>query len=130
MKANEFGLYIRKLRNEKEMTIRQLELYSGVSNSYLSQLENGKRGIPSPDIIKKISNGLKVDYNDLMIKAGYMDKELTSRKEIDSLSDEEVDEELKEFMSKLKVWYKNAPENKREELRLMRNMLDFFDSDE
>ena len=72
MKANEFGTYIRRLRNKRGMTIRQLELYSGVSNSYLSQLENGKRGIPSPDIIKKLSTGLRVDYEELMIKAGYM----------------------------------------------------------
>jgi len=72
MKANEFGTYIKRLRNKRGMTIRQLELYSGVSNSYLSQLENGKRGIPSPDIIKKLSTGLRVDYEELMIKAGYM----------------------------------------------------------
>src|SRR5690625_3565746 len=72
MKANELGTYIRRLRNKRGMTIRQLELYSGVSNSYLSQLEYGKRGIPSPDIIKKLSTGLRVDYEELMIKAGYM----------------------------------------------------------
>lgn len=74
MKANNFGLYIRKLRNDREMTIRQLELYSGVSNSYLSQLENGKRGIPSPKILEKLSKGLKVPYNELLIKAGYADE--------------------------------------------------------
>lgn len=74
MKANEFGTYIKRLRNKRGMTIRQLELYSGVSNSYLSQLENGKRGIPSPDIIKKLSTGLRVDYEELMIKAGYMEE--------------------------------------------------------
>lgn len=74
MKANEFGKYIRKLRNDRELTIRQLELYSSVSNSYLSQLENGKRGIPSPDILKKLSKGLKHPYNDLLEKAGYIDE--------------------------------------------------------
>lgn len=74
MKANEFGKYIRELRNNRELTIRQLELYSGVSNSYLSQLENGKRGIPSPDILKKLSKGLKHPYNDLLEKAGYIDE--------------------------------------------------------
>lgn len=74
MKAKDFGKYIRKLRNDRELTIRQLELYSGVSNSYLSQLENGKRGTPSPEIIKKLAKGLKIPYNNLLEKAGYLDE--------------------------------------------------------
>ncbi|ONK21193.1 immunity repressor protein [Bacillus sp. VT-16-64] len=74
MKAKEFGEYIRKIRKNKKMTIRQLELYSGVSNSYLSQLENGKRGIPSADIIKKLAPPLGVSQTELMIKAGYIDE--------------------------------------------------------
>ena len=126
MKANEFGSFIRKLRKEREMTIRQLELYSGVSNSYLSQLENGKRGIPSPDIIKKISKGLKVDYNDLMIKAGYMEKKHTSDKDVGLMSDDEIDEEIKEIMKEVDVWYKNEPEDKREKLEMLRKIIKTF----
>lgn len=121
MKANEFGSFIRKLRNEKEMTIRQLELYSGVSNSYLSQLENGKRGIPSPDIIKKLSKGLKVDYNELMIQAGYMDR--------DNQFSETYDPEFIKFMDEVKVWYKNEPKTKEEKLRIMRKMFEVFKED-
>jgi len=126
MKANEFGSFIRKLRKEREMTIRQLELYSGVSNSYLSQLENGKRGIPSPDIIKKISKGLKVDYNDLMIKAGYMEEKQITDKDIGLMSDEEIDEEIKEIMKEVDVWYKNEPEDKREKLEMLRKIIKTF----
>src|SRR5690625_7281715 len=100
------------------MNIRQLKLYSGVSNSYLSQLENGKRGIPSPDIIKKISKGLKVDYNDLMIKAGYMKEKQITDKDIGLMSDEEIDEEIKEIMKEVDVWYKNEQEDKREKLEM------------
>ena len=126
MEANEFGSFIRKLRKEREMTIRQLELYSGVSNSYLSQLENGKRGIPSPDIIKKISKGLKVDYNDLMIKAGYMEEKQITDKDIGLMSDEEIDEEIKEIMKEDDVWYKNEPEDKREKLEMLRKIIKTF----
>src|SRR5699024_5295192 len=105
MEAKKFGSYIRKLRNDRELTIRQLELYSGVSNSYLSQLENGKRGIPSPEIIRKLSKGLKVDYNDLMIKAGYVEEE----------GNEEVDEEFEEFVRDLRRWHKEGPKSKQED---------------
>src|SRR5690625_87348 len=56
------------------MTIRQLELYSGVANSYLSQLENGKRGIPSPTILEKVYKGHKVPKKASLINAGYADE--------------------------------------------------------
>jgi repressor LexA len=72
MKAVEFGKYIRYLRKQANLTIRQLELYSGVSNAYLSQLENGKRNVPSPEILRKLSGPLKVPYEELMAKAGYL----------------------------------------------------------
>lgn len=75
MEAKDFGLFLKRLRNEKNMTIRQLELYSKVSNAYLSQLENGKRGIPSPEILDKLSKPLGVSYEELMEKAGYITKE-------------------------------------------------------
>lgn len=75
MKAEEFGKYIKTLRKNKKMTIRQLELYSGVSNSYLSLLENGKRGIPSPEILKKLCTPLGIPYDELMEKAGYINED-------------------------------------------------------
>lgn len=74
MKAKEFGEYIRGLRKAKKLTIRQLEEYSGVSNSYLSQLENGKKEIPSATILKKLSDPLGVAHQELMVKAGYLDE--------------------------------------------------------
>ena len=117
MKANEFGEYIRKLRKEREMTIRQLELYSGVSNSYLSQMENGKRGIPSPDIIKKLAKGLRVDYDLLMKKAGYITED-------DNVND--IDPELRQFINDVKVWYKNEPKTKEEKLKLMKDMFELI----
>jgi transcriptional regulator with XRE-family HTH domain len=74
LEAKEFGEYLKSIRKKKKMTIRQLELYSKVSNAYISQLERGDRGIPSPDILKKLSTPLGVNYSDLMIKAGYVDE--------------------------------------------------------
>ncbi|SDM18295.1 transcriptional repressor LexA [Bacillus sp. OK048] len=71
-----FGEYLRELRKERGLSIRQLEKKTGVSNAYLSQIENGKKGLPSPDILKKISEPLKVGYEELMEKAGYISGDL------------------------------------------------------
>lgn len=73
MTPQEFGKYLKQLRMSLNLSIRQLALCSGVSNSYISQIENGKRGIPNPEILKKLAPHLKVSYNELMQKAGYID---------------------------------------------------------
>lgn len=67
-----FGLYLKQLREKKEMTIRQLALYANVSHGYLSQVERGERGTPSPDILNKLAVPLGVSYEELMSAAGYL----------------------------------------------------------
>src|SRR5690625_2910325 len=67
----DFGKYLRNLRKSKGLTLMQLEELSKVSNSYLSQIENGKFE-PSNDIIRKLSKALEVSYSSLLAKAGYI----------------------------------------------------------
>jgi transcriptional regulator with XRE-family HTH domain len=64
---------LRDLRKLKGFTIRELAERSGVSTAYISQLENGNRGIPSPDVLMKLSEGLNTSYSDLMEIAGYLE---------------------------------------------------------
>jgi transcriptional regulator with XRE-family HTH domain len=35
-------------------------------------METGKRGIPTPDVLKKIHEPLGVEYDELMQRAGYI----------------------------------------------------------
>lgn len=83
MEASDFGSYLKRIRKEKKLTIRQLELYSKVSNAYISQMERGERGVPSPEILKKLSKPLGVSYEDLMMAAGH----LTTDEELDIIID-------------------------------------------
>ncbi|MFS0647456.1 helix-turn-helix domain-containing protein [Siminovitchia sp. 179-K 8D1 HS] len=71
----EFSKYLKKLREENKLSIRQLALYSNVSPAYLSQIENGSRGTPSPEVLKKLYKPLKVPYENLLRAAGYIDEE-------------------------------------------------------
>ncbi|MEC0231256.1 helix-turn-helix domain-containing protein [Paenibacillus alba] len=75
MNPAEFGIYIKNLRKSKKLTIRQLDIFSGVSHSYISQIERGVRGISSPDILEKLSKPLGVMYEELMKVAGYINAE-------------------------------------------------------
>jgi transcriptional regulator with XRE-family HTH domain len=70
---------LRDLRKLKGFTIRELADRSGVSAAYISQLENGNRGIPSPDVLMKFSEGLNISYSELMEIAGYLESRQTER---------------------------------------------------
>lgn len=72
MNATEFGRYLRSLRKAQGLTLTQLGNLIGYSNPYLSQIENGQKGIPSPDILKKLASPLGEDYLVLMRKAGHI----------------------------------------------------------
>ncbi|CAM3515793.1 helix-turn-helix domain-containing protein [Marinicrinis lubricantis] len=77
----EFYQKLRDLRKLRGYTIREVSDRSGVSPAYISQLENGNRGVPSPEILMKLSEGLNISYSDLMGIAGYLEKELSIPKE-------------------------------------------------
>jgi len=64
---------LKDLRKLRGFTIRDLAARSGVSAAYISQLENGNRGVPSPEVLMKLSEGLNVSYAELMEIAGYLE---------------------------------------------------------
>ncbi len=73
MNARAFGVYLRESRTQKKLSIRQLERLSGVSNAYIPQIGTGSRGIPSPEVLRKIADPLGISYEELLEKAGYVD---------------------------------------------------------
>jgi transcriptional regulator with XRE-family HTH domain len=112
----DFSAYLKKLREKNKLSIRQLALYSEVSAGYLSQIESGARGIPSPEVIKKLHKPLKVNYEELMKAAGHLDGSESSPEE------DELDKEFKEFMKdpEANIFFKDylsAPKEKQEELK-------------
>lgn len=58
------SLNFKEMRKSKGLTLRKVESLTGVSNSYLSQLETGKINNPSYDIVRKLfllySNDVKL----------------------------------------------------------------------
>lgn len=61
----EFGVRLRKLRKEKNLTQKQLAALIGVQNSIISFYEMGDR-LPSPDVIIKLSAVLHVSSDYLL----------------------------------------------------------------
>ncbi len=74
MNAKEFGEKLKEYRLSAGLTLTQLGDMIDYSNPYLSQIENGKKGIPSPELLKKLSQPLGISYNELMFRAGHFNE--------------------------------------------------------
>lgn len=67
-----FGAALKRLREEKGMTIQQLAIAAGISGAQISRIENGLRGIPKPATLRKIAEATGTSYEALMEEAGYL----------------------------------------------------------
>jgi transcriptional regulator with XRE-family HTH domain len=73
-KPEGLGRFLKSVRTGHNLSLRDVEEATGkeVSNAYLSQLETGKIGKPSPHILYALSTVLAVPYETLMERAGYI----------------------------------------------------------
>jgi transcriptional regulator with XRE-family HTH domain len=76
------GEFLRNLRMARKLSLRDVEEASGVSNAYLSQLEQGKITKPSPHFLHKLAGCYLVPYETLMEKAGYIVREDVKAKKV------------------------------------------------
>ena len=83
--VDNFGDYLRNLRVEKRLSLREVEQQAGVSNSYLGLIERGQRPIPGADILKKLAPVYDVPVRDLLMAAGYLKDESGSLTENDEV---------------------------------------------
>lgn len=60
------NIRLKKVRKDKKVSQRKLAQSSGVSFTYIQQLEKGEKKNPSIDIIKKLAFALNVSINELL----------------------------------------------------------------
>lgn len=70
--ASDLGSFIRDLRENAQVSVRQLAERSGVSNPYLSQVERGLRK-PSADVLNQIAKALRISAEVLYVRAGILE---------------------------------------------------------
>src|SRR5690625_3735895 len=107
---------LKELREEKGYLQKFVADKIGVRSNTLSGYENGTRS-PDPEMILKLAELYDVS-NDYLIRR-------TSNR--NSKTEDDIDEELKELLSEMNVWYKNEPEDKELKLRMLRKMIQSFE---
>lgn len=81
------GFYIKERREKLGIGLNQISVKTDVASSLWSRLENGKVLKINPFLLKKIGEGLKIDYKELYKIVGYLDED---KNEIKSNIDLEV----------------------------------------
>lgn len=72
----QFGSYIRELRKQRDMSLRQLAEDAGIDFTYLSKVETNKIPPPSEEAIARLADALGADVDDLLSLARKVDKTL------------------------------------------------------
>lgn len=70
MHEKKIGELIAEARENKGLSQRQLAKIAKISNAELSKIESGEREIPNPKTLRKISNIINLNYNDMMYMIG------------------------------------------------------------
>lgn len=74
MPSQSLGHGLKLARELRKLSLRDVEKATGISNPYLSQLENDKINKPSPFFLHKLSNLYEISYELLMEAAGYVQR--------------------------------------------------------
>ena len=65
------GLFLKELRIKNNLTTKQVEMKTGISNSYISLIERDKRK-PSVEILHKLAKAYRVKTENLLRFMGYL----------------------------------------------------------
>ena len=106
------GAALRAHRERLGLTLRAVESRTGISNSYLSQLEGGAVRQPSPKHLLQLAEAYGASYEDLMTLAGYVPPPASSTRLSRSLAgvDELTDREFAQVQDFVRFLRSNREE--------------------
>lgn len=64
MSSENIGEYIKRIRNEKDITLKTLSATIGYSEAYISMVENGKKNNPSYEFLSNVAKGMAITDGD------------------------------------------------------------------
>ena len=100
------GSTLKEARELIPFTLRQVEDATGISNAYLSQLENDKIKKPSANVLYKLASVYKLELNILLSAAGIIEKSV----------DVDLPKRNDEWMNRLAFYAKGLSEDQQNEV--------------
>jgi transcriptional regulator with XRE-family HTH domain len=112
--ASDVGSFIRSLRENAQVSVRQLAEKSGVSNPYLSQVERGLRK-PSADVLSQVAKALRVSAEVLYVRAGMLEPSDKSQVRDAIITDTAITEPQKQTLLDMYASFTRQNESSHEE---------------
>ena len=75
--------FLQEIMNKKNIGVSELAQLAGISKGHISRLMSSQRHSPSLATLMKLSAALNIDYDILLVKAGYISE--NAKKDIFSL---------------------------------------------
>lgn len=102
MNENNLGLLLKKRREEKELTLKELGRLSGVSASYIGRVELDERR-PSAGVLRKLAGHLGYEEAELLKMYGYLSPDQTDDRiaKMKSSMKQEIAETMTGLMEKV-----------------------------
>ena len=114
--ASDVGSFIRSLRENAQVSVRQLAEKSGVSNPYLSQVERGLRK-PSADVLSQVAKALRVSAEVLYVRAGMLEPSDKSQVRDAIITDTAITEQQKQTLLDMYASFTQQHESSHEEFQ-------------
>ena len=114
--ASDVGSFIRSLRENAQVSVRQLAEKSGVSNPYLSQVERGLRK-PSADVLSQVAKALRVSAEVLYVRAGMLEPSDKSQVRDAIITDTAITEQQKQTLLDMYASFTQQNESSHEEFQ-------------
>lgn len=73
----QFGAFIRRKREEKDLGLREMAKKIGISPTYLSKCERDEFPPPTEDRVRAIAKELECDVDDLLARAGRVPSDIS-----------------------------------------------------
>jgi HTH-type transcriptional regulator, competence development regulator len=104
VRENSFGRLLRRLREARGLSLRELGVLSAVDHAYIQRLETGERESPSLDILDRLVRHLKADEREGAILKVLPNLEAPQDLVDFVLADKSVD--LRDFQSAAQLKYR------------------------
>jgi transcriptional regulator with XRE-family HTH domain len=116
-----FGELLKRFREERKLTLRDLGKLSEMDHAYIHRLETGEKAAPSDDTLKALTKALKLDNRKARIL-----KFLINQSVPDILADtvlEEYEHDLADFESVVAMSHRGTRPKTKEDWRRLLNMV-------
>lgn len=116
------GDKLRQLRKDNNFTLKELSKQTGLSISFISDIENGRRN-PRLENLNKLATALNVDVSVLLGENKSISS--TTSKEHDKVKTDDLEEDFPEGVYVLRRANKElSPEAKKQMIRIMKTFLE------